>query len=52
MNFVTRYKKADTLREKIMCYIVKILHAHYVTPLGRVILLPVDYDQMEKEWLE
>lgn len=43
MEFVARYTKAETIKEKIMCFVAKMLGAHYVTPLGRIILLPKDY---------
>ncbi len=43
MAFIIRYTKAKTFKEKIMCFIAKVLGAHYVTPLGRIVLLPKDY---------
>lgn len=46
MEFTTRYTKAKTFKEKIMCFVAKVLGAHYVTPLGRIILLPKDYDRL------
>lgn len=40
-----RYKKAETWKEKAWCWVAKLLHAKYVTPLGRIIILPKDYDE-------
>lgn len=46
MNFVSRYAKARTFKEKVMCFIAKMLGAHFVTPIGRIMLLPADYDRL------
>ena len=46
MEFTTRYTKAETFKEKIMCFVAKVLGAHYVTPLGIIILLPKDYRRL------
>ena len=48
MDFISSYKKAETFGEKVMCYVAKILKAKYVTPIGRIILLPADYERIEK----
>lgn len=49
MNFVERYKKADTFQEKCKCLIAKLLGAKVVTPLGRIVLLPSDYDKAKSQ---
>ena len=46
MEFVSTYKKAENVKEKAMCIIAKLLHAKIVTPLGRIVLLPKDYDSL------
>lgn len=46
MDFVTKYAKAETLKEKALCFIAKMLCGHVVTPLGRIMLLPADYDRL------
>lgn len=46
INFVMTYAKAETVKEKAMCLIAKILHAKVVTPLGRIMLLPKDYNDL------
>ena len=49
-DFVATYKKADNVSSKIKCVIAKFLHAKVVTPLGRIVLLPSDYDSMAKAY--
>ena len=46
MNFVVRYTKAKTFKEKAKCFIAKMLCGHVVTPLGRIMLLPADYNRL------
>ena len=46
MNFVLSYVKASTLKEKVECFIAKMIGARVVTPLGRIMLLPADYDRL------
>ena len=46
MDFVSRYAKAETFKEKVKCFIAKVLGAHVVTPLGRIMLLPKDYNRL------
>ncbi len=46
MDFVSRYAKAETFKEKAKCFIAKVLHAHVITPLGRIMLLPKDYNRL------
>jgi len=46
LEFELYYKKAETVTEKIQCFIAKIFKARVVTPLGRIVLLPKDYDQL------
>lgn len=46
MDFVSRYAKARTFKEKAMCFIAKMLGAHFVTPIGRIMLLPADYNRL------
>ena len=50
MDLIATYKKAETFREKLMCYIAKLIGAKYVTPLGRIILLPSDYKTIEQKY--
>ena len=45
-DFVRTYTKAETLKEKVMCFVAKILRAKVVTPLGRIMLLPKDYNYL------
>lgn len=45
MDFVATYAKAETIQDKIKCHIAKCLGAKVVTPMGRILLLPKDYDQ-------
>lgn len=45
-DFVRTYTKAETLKEKAMCFVAKILRAKVVTPLGRIMLLPKDYNYL------
>ncbi len=46
MNFVQTYAKANSLSDIIKCYVAKILGAKVVTPLGRIVLLPKEYDRL------
>ena len=46
MSYIDNYKQANTLSEKILCIIAKLFNRHAVTPLGRVILLPKDYQKV------
>ena len=46
MNFVASYAKAETFKEKAKCFIAKMLCGHVVTPLGRIMLLPKDYNRL------
>ena len=46
MDFVFTYAKAETVSNKIMCYIAKVLRAKVVTPMGRIMLLPKDYEHL------
>lgn len=46
MDFVSRYAKAETFKEKVMCFIAQILGGHVITPIGRIMLLPADYDKL------
>ena len=46
MDFVSRYVKAETFKEIAKCFIAKVLHAHVITPLGRIMLLPKDYNRL------
>lgn len=46
MDFVTKYTKANTLRQKAICFVAKMLCGHVVTPLGRIMLLPDDYNRL------
>jgi len=48
IEFVERYVKANTFTEKFKCIIAKLLNAKVVTPLGRIVLLPQDYERLEK----
>lgn len=45
-DFVRTYTKAKTFKEKVMCFTAKILRAKVVTPLGRIVLLPKDYNYL------
>jgi len=45
-EFIARYTKAETLSDRIKCYVAKALGAKVVTPLGRIKLLPNDYYDM------
>lgn len=45
-DFVRTYTKPETLKEKAMCFVAKILRAKVVTPLGRIMLLPKDYNHI------
>ena len=49
-EFVVAYKKADCISDKIKCVIARILGAHVVTPLGRIVLLPSDYEDAAKKY--
>lgn len=46
MDFVSSHAKAETFKEKAKCFIAKILCGHVVTPLGRIMLLPKDYNRL------
>ena len=46
MEFVSSYAKARTFKEKVMCFIAQMLGAHVITPIGRIMLLPADYDKL------
>ena len=46
MEFVSSYKKARTFKEKVMCFIAQMLGARVITPIGRIMLLPADYDRL------
>ncbi len=46
MDFVSSYAKAETFKEKAICFIAKMLCGHVVTPLGRIMLLPKDYNRL------
>ena len=46
MNFVSSYAKAKTFKEKMKCFIAKILCGYVVTPFGRIMLLPKDYNRL------
>ena len=46
MDFVSSYVEAKTFKEKLMCFIAKMLDGHVITPLGRIMLLPVDYNRL------
>ena len=46
MDFVSSYTKAKTFKEKLMCFIARMLGGHVITPLGRVMLLPADYNRL------
>lgn len=50
VEFVTRYTYARTFKQKIHCIIAKLLRGHVVTPLGRIMLLPSDYEKAEKQF--
>ena len=45
---IQRYKKAETICEKLMCVIAKITHGKVITPLGRIVLLPFDFDKLNQ----
>lgn len=49
-DFVATYKRADNTFSKIKCVIAKILYAQVVTLLGRIVLLPSEYDMMAKKY--
>lgn len=46
MDFVIKYAKANTLRQKVICFIVKMSGGYVVTPLGRIMLLPKEYNRL------
>ena len=46
MNFVLNYAKARTFKEKVKCFIAKFIGGHVITPIGRIMLLPEDYDRL------
>lgn len=46
MDFVSSYVKARTLKEKVKCFIAQMIGGRVVTPLGRIMLLPEDYDRL------
>ena len=45
-DFVTKYAKANTLKQKAICFVAKMLCGYAVTPLGRIMLLPKDYNRL------
>lgn len=45
-EFIARYDIAETKKQKFMCWIAKVLGAHYVTAIGRIMLLPDDYHML------
>ena len=49
MDFVTKYAKANTLRQKAICFVANMLCGYVVTPLGRIMLLPKDYNRLAIE---
>ena len=46
MDFVSNYTKAKTFRQKVKCFIAKMLGGRVVTPLGRIVLLQKDYAKL------
>lgn len=46
MDFVFNYVKARTFKEKVMCFIAQMLDGHVITPIGRIMLLPADYNRL------
>lgn len=44
MNFVFTYAKAEIIQDKIKCHIAKCFGAKVVTPIGRILLLPKEYN--------
>lgn len=48
MDFVSSYVKAKTFKEKLMCFIAKMLSGNFITPLGRIMLLPKDYNRLAR----
>ena len=46
MDFVSSYVKARTFKEKVICFIAKTLNGHVITPIGRIMLLPTDYNRL------
>ena len=46
MDFVSRFTKAKTFKEKVKCFIAKMLRGYVVTPLGRIMLLPSEYNRL------
>lgn len=50
LKFVMMYKEAETVTEKIQCFIAKIIKARVITPLGRIVLLSKDYNQLFKTY--
>ena len=46
MDFVSSYVKARTLKEKVKCFIARMIGGRVVTPIGRIMLLPADYDRL------
>ena len=49
-TFCYHYKCASSFKQKLWCKIAKVLKANYVTPLGRIILLPEDYENKRIKW--
>lgn len=45
MNFVSKYARAKNFKEKAKCFIAKMLGGRAITPLGRILLLPKDYNR-------
>ena len=46
MEFVSSYAKARTFKEKVMCFMAKMLGAHVITPINRIMLLPAAYNRL------
>ena len=46
MDFINSYAKAKTIRQKVLCFVAKLFNANLVTPLGRIVLLPRDYNKL------
>lgn len=49
-EFISKYKKADGFASVMKCYVAKMLHAQVVSPLGRIVLLPSDYERMKNQY--
>ncbi len=46
MDFVLSYVKARTFKEKAKCFIARMIGGRVVTPIGRIMLLPADYNRL------